>query len=222
MTEKKIGVVFDCDGTLIDSMNVWRELEDDLARRAHATLTKEDTDALTTMTIPECSAYMHEKFGLGESPMDVVAMIDDFMSDYYANRCVARPGALELVRGLHEAGIPMAVASSSPKHLLDLGLAHVGMAHYLEAIVSVDQAGKSKRDPDVYDLARASLGTTRENTWGVEDSLYAVFTLKNAGYRTLAIYDCDMAGSQDDLKREADAFVEMFEGFTAQDFLALS
>ena len=91
---------FDCDGTLIDSMGAWRELEADLARRVGAELDKEDTDALTTMSIPECGAYLHGKFGLGESPEEVVGTIDDFMMDYYANRSVARPGALRFVRGL--------------------------------------------------------------------------------------------------------------------------
>ena len=98
MAGSAFGVIFDCDGTLIDSMGAWRELEADLARRVGAELDKEDTDALTTMSIPECGAYLHGKFGLGESFEEVVGMIDDFMMDYYANRSVARPGALRFVR----------------------------------------------------------------------------------------------------------------------------
>lgn len=222
MAKENIGVVFDCDGTLLDSMDVWRRLEDNLAQRANTQLCKEDTDALTTMTIPECGRYMHGKFGLGDSPEEVERIINEFMMDYYANHATARPGALDLVKGLHAAGVPMAVASSTPKPLLDAGLAHVGMAPYFKAIVSVDQAGKSKRDPDVYDLARESLGTSREETWGFEDALYAVNTLKQAGYRAFAIYDCDMSGTRENLRAAADEFIETFEGFTAEDLLARS
>lgn len=215
----KIGVIFDCDGTLVDSMLAWRELEDELARRAGATLSKQDTDALTTLTIPECGAYMHRKFGLGASGRDVEAMIDEFMADYYAHRSVARPGALEFVRDLDDLGVPLAVASSTPRALLESGLTHVGIAPYLRAIVSVDDAGASKREPAVYDLARESLGTSRAQTWGFEDALYALRTLNCAGYRTCGVYDCDLSGTRADLRAEADLFIDGFEGFTAAEFL---
>ena len=75
MNASRIGVIFDCDGTLLDSMMVWREAESALARRAGVTLTANDTDALTAMTIPECGAFFHERFGLGASGDEVVAMM---------------------------------------------------------------------------------------------------------------------------------------------------
>ena len=66
-------MIFDCDGTLLDSMRVWREAETELARRANVTLSAADTDALTAMTIPECGAFFHERFGLGASGDEVIA-----------------------------------------------------------------------------------------------------------------------------------------------------
>lgn len=214
-----IGVVFDCDGTLIDSMAAWRELEASLARRAGAELTRADTDALTTMTIPECGAYLHGKFGLGASGADVEDMIDEFMLDFYANRAVARPGVMPFVEGLAAAGVPMAVASSTPKALLEAGLTHAGIASYLRAIVSVDDVGKSKREPAVYDRAREALGTARAQTWGFEDALYAVRTLKAAGYRTFGVYDCDTSGTWADLQAEADRAARSFEDVSVAEFL---
>lgn len=217
-----VGVIFDCDGTLVDSMSAWRELEASLGRRAQVELTREDTDLLTTLTIPECGVFFHERCGLGETPQDVVRMIDEFMADYYAHRVCARPGALAFVQALHEQGVPMAVASSTPAELLHLGLDHVGIAPYLKAIVSVDDAGASKREPAVYDLARASLGTERAQTWGFEDALYAVRTLKAAGYRAFGVYDCDESGAYADLTAEADQVIRSFTEIAAEKFLAFS
>ena len=94
----RIGVIFDCDGTLIDSMMVWRETEAGLARRANVTLTAAEIDALTAMTIPECGAFFHERFGLGSSGDEVVAMMDELMLEFYRERALARPGALEFVQ----------------------------------------------------------------------------------------------------------------------------
>lgn len=217
-----IGVIFDCDGTLIDSMAAWRALEEDLAARARREFTREDADALTVRTIPECGQYVHEKFGLGESPAEVERMIDEFMFDFYSTRAELRPGVMAFVEGLAERGVHMTVASSTPKPLLEAGLAHVGMSPFLEAIISVDCVGKSKREPAVYDHARSVMGTELRFTWGFEDALYAVQTLKRAGYPAVGIYDDDLAGTFEDLELHADVAIRSFEDFSVDRFLALA
>jgi len=139
----------------------------------------------------------------------VVRMMDELMLAYYR---VARPreGALEFVREMHARGVRMAVASSIPQEYLQAGLASAGFLPYLDAVVSVDDVGSSKRQPDVYHAARAAMGTAVDNTWGFEDSLYAVRTLKGAGYRTVGLYERDGSGSFDDLQREATLAVRSF------------
>lgn len=216
-----IGVIFDCDGTLIDSMDVWRELEADLARRAGRELTREDSDIITTLNIFESGAYIHEQLGLGANAAEVVGMIESFMMDYYAHRAEPRPGAVAFVRGLAERGIPLAVASSTPKALLDACMEHVGIADCFRAVVSVDDVGSSKREPAVYDHARESLGTPRNRTWVFEDAAYAFRTLNAAGFRTFAIYDNDMAGTRDVLARSAEHLIGSFEELDADAFLKM-
>lgn len=217
-----IGVIFDCDGTLVDSMGVWRELEESLTRRGGFSLSKEDTDTITTLSIPETAAYLHSHFALGSCADEVQAMIDGFMLDYYRHRATARPGALDFVRGLHEAGIPMAVASSTPSELLVAGIRSTGFAPYMEAIVSVDDVGESKRSPAVYDRARQALGTARAHTWGFEDATYAVHTLKEAGYRACGVFDDNRAGTWEDLQAAADFAVASFEELTPGGFMAVA
>ena len=113
-----IGVIFDCDGTLVDSMGAWHEVDRTLAAEAGITLTEADAEAITTMSLPEASAYLHEQCGLGESNEAVLEMIFDRMRAFYANEVEARPGALAFVQALHERGVPMAVASSTPADML--------------------------------------------------------------------------------------------------------
>lgn len=214
-----VGVIFDCDGTLVDSMAAWRALEEDLAARAGCEFTREDADALTVRTIPECGEYVHEKFGLGESPADVERMIDEFMFDFYSTRAELKPGVRAFVEGLAARGVHMSVASSTPKPLLEAGLSHVGLTPFLDAIVSVDCVGKSKREPAVYDHARSIMGTDQRFTWGFEDALYAVQTLKRAGYPVVGIYDDDLAGTFADLQAHADVAIMSFEDLSAKAFL---
>lgn len=220
MDASQIGVIFDCDGTLLDSMRVWRETEAELARRAGVTLSAADTDALTAMTIPECGAFFHERFGLGASGDEVIAMMDELMLAFYRERVLARPGALAFVQGLVERGAHVSVASSSPQSYLQAGLERCGFAPYLDAIVSVDDVGASKREPAVYDRAREAMGTPLATTWGVEDSVYAVRTLNAADYRTLGIYDCDISGTVEELSDAADRFIATFEDLNVETFVS--
>lgn len=219
MPYSHVGVIFDCDGTLVDSMAAWRALEEDLAARAGREFTREDADALTVRTIPECGEYIHEKFGLGESPQDVERAIDEFMFDFYSTRAELRPGVMAFIEGLAAQGVHMTVASSTPKPLLEAGLAHVGVTPYLEAIVSVDCVGKGKREPAVYDHARFIMGTELQFTWGFEDALYAVQTLKRASYPTVGVYDNDLAGTYEDLRAHADLAIRCFTELSAEEFL---
>lgn len=221
-SNEQIGVVFDCDGTLLDSMGFWHSLDQRLAARAGVTLTKEDADYMTAATIAECSAYLHDKFGVGTSAEDVERMIDDEMMSFYQNEAKPKPGALEFVQGLYACGIPMGVASSTPPKLLHVGLDRTGFSQYMQAIYSVDDFNSSKREPLVYDKVREVLGTETANTWGVEDALYAIRTLNSAGYNTLAIYDSEIAGSPSQLESEADRFIMSFADFTADDFLNMA
>lgn len=218
--EEQIGVIFDCDGTLVDSMEAWHEVDRQLCAEAGIALTPQDADAITTMSLEEASAYMHEQCGLGESTEAVMAMIFDRMRAFYANEVEARPGALAFVRALHAREVPLAVASSTSPDMLRACLDRCGFTPYLQAIVSVDDLNTSKREPTVYDHARSFLGTDRAHTWGFEDAAYALDTLRGAGYRTAAIYDNDISGTQGALRERADIYFEDFTQLDADEFLA--
>lgn len=213
-----IGIIFDCDGTLVDSMGAWHEVDRTLAAEAGIQLTPEDTDRITTMSLDEASAYLHS-CGLGASADQVREMIFERMRAFYANEVIARPGALTFVRALHERGVPMAIASSTSPDMLATCVRRCGLEPYMRAVVSVDDLNTSKREPAIYDYARSFLGTDRACTWGFEDATYAIRTLKDAGYHTGAIYDNDISGTREDLYREADFLIASFEDLDADDFL---
>ncbi|MEC4185147.1 HAD family phosphatase [Adlercreutzia sp. R21] len=216
---ESIGVIFDCDGTLVDSMGAWHDVDRMLAAEAGIALTQADAEAITTMSLPEASAYLHEQCGLGNSSEEVLAMIFERMRAFYANEVEARPGALEFVRALHEQGVPMAVASSTPADMLAICVERCGFAPYMKAVVSVDDLQTSKREPAVYDHARSFLGTDRAHTWGFEDAAYALDTLRAAGYRTGAIYDNDISGTREALLARADFLISSWEDLPVADFL---
>lgn len=215
----RIGVIFDCDGTLIDSMDAWRNLEGELGHRAGVELTAEDRQTLCTLNIPESARYFHQRYGLGASSEQVVGMMDEIMLEWYSKHAVARPGALEFIDGLAQRGVVMSVASSSPKPYLQAGLACAGIVPYLAAIVSVEDVNSNKRNPKVYDHTRDLMGTSTLLTWGFEDAVYAIRTLSHAGYGTVGVYDHDLSGTWDQLSSEADLAIRSFEDLSVEAFL---
>ena len=206
-----IGIIFDCDGTLVDSIQGWRGLEHELARLAGESLSESDIELLCTFTIAETANFYHTKFGIGKSDKDVIKLMDDFLLNFYSTKVELRPGAKDFVQCVVDAGIPCAVASSSPQRYLKACFEHVGLQDTFDVVLSTDDLQTSKREPKLYDYAANVLGTTRSNTWGFEDSIYAVHTLKNAGFYCVGVYDRDDSGTYDDLSKNADIAIKGFD-----------
>ena len=219
MTRLMKGAIFDCDGTLIDSAKAWRAVETELFKAVGGRVTDEVARALSPLTIPEAAVYLHDTHGVGADADDVVRMIGEGMLAFYRSKAQPRPGALEFVQALHARGIRCSVASSSPQDFLQAGLACAGFLPYLDAVVSVEDVGASKREPAVFDRACELMGTSPADTWGFEDSIYAIHTLKAAGYRTVGIYERDTSGTFEQLKETADIAVLSFEDLDPSMFL---
>lgn len=212
-------MIFDCDGTLLNSIDAWDRILNGVARDAGIKLTEEDNDLITTLTIPETGVFFHETYGLGNNAEDVVDMIDKGMMGYYSNHARERAGALEFVKSLVKLGVTCSVLSSSPQMYLQAGLKRAGFTDYLYEIVSVDDVGGSKRDPRAFEHTAKLMGSAPENTWVVEDSLYAIQTARDAGFMTIGVYDRDAAGTFEELTETADIAVKNFTELDPQTFV---
>ena len=215
------GVIFDCDGTLMDTMDLWLTMEDEFAARCGHELTQAERDMLRACTLEETARYYHGELGLGSSESDVVAMVEDYAVRYYEQRSTLRPGALAFLEELAHRGIPCAIASSSPHSMLDAGAAHTGIDRFLRAIVSTDDVGISKREPAVYERARELLGNpAHEATWVFEDAAYALRTLAPTRFRTVGIHDKDGAGTYEELGALADVAIRGYADLDLDTFLS--
>ncbi len=193
------GVIFDCDGTLLDSMGMWQNLESKIAQDAGIVLSEEERITLNANTPVQTARYFHEHYGIGESPEEILAYMDDVLEAFYRYEVEPRQGAVELVEELRRRKIHMTIVSSSPGKLLRLGLERVGIYSCFEEVFSSCDMGISKRGPLAIRQAQAKMHTEAEETWGFEDSLYAAEVLVSQRFGAVGIYDTDEAGTIEEL-----------------------
>lgn len=208
----RIGFIFDCDGTLLDTMDAWLCMEDVFAARVGACITPDQRKGLRTMTMPEEAMWLHSMLGIGSSVKELEQEVDDYFMDYYSNQASLKPGAIEIVELLASRGIPCSIVSSSPRAYLEAGLKRTGLFEHFTTVLSTDDVRASKRERRIFDTAAAAMETKPRNTWCVDDAIYAVRTMKNAGYNVIGIHDKESSGTMQQLKHEADIAVEnLFE-----------
>lgn len=151
-------VIFDCDGTLLDSMPAWHALQERFAQRAGIALNPMQLVRLNANTLPETAAFFHRECGLGGSDEEVLNDAHQILLDEYRNVVPARSGAVELVRRLSGEGVKLAVASSSPIDFLQAGLERAGIFDLFDVVASAEDEGRTKADPPVQRECRFQAG----------------------------------------------------------------
>ena len=212
-------VVFDCDGTLLSSMDAWHDMEANLARQVGVRLSNQQIEQLNANTLSQTITFFHNNYGLGNSYDELFADAFALLLANYRERVVARAGAYELTTWLHDQGILLVIASSSPTAFLEAGLHHVGMLDLFDFIVSAEDEGTSKRDPRFFQQITDQLKVSPKDCWGIDDSTYAIRSMRKAGYSTVGIYDSDEAGTFEELKREAKRAVHELRELSYEELL---
>jgi HAD superfamily hydrolase (TIGR01509 family) len=179
-------VVFDLDGLLIQTEELWDEVRAGLARDRGGRYGPEEQRAMMGMSSPEWSRYMHEHVGLPESPDEIAAEVVERMAARYRERLPLIDGAVEAVERLSRRW-PLGVASSSNRPLIDLVLELSGLARLFRATVSSEEVARGKPAPDVYQEACRRLGAATAQAAAVEDSHAGIVSAKAAGMRVIAI-----------------------------------
>ena len=162
-------VVFDMDGVLIDSEQVWDAAREQLVRERDGRWHDQAQREMMGMSSNEWSRYMHDELGLPEPPEEINEEVVHRMSELYRERLPLLPGAREAVRRLAERW-PLGLATSSNRPIIELVLELAGLSERFRATVSSEEVGRGKPAPDVYLEAARRLGVPAERCAAIEDS----------------------------------------------------
>lgn len=179
-------VVFDLDGVLLQSEEVWDSVRERYVRERGGRYDEEVQRAMMGMSAPEWSAYLAEDAGVSGSPEQINNDVVGLMLEAYARELPLLPGAVEVVRRI--AGeFPLALASSSNRAIFEEVLQLAGIADCFAATVSSEEVAQGKPAPDVYLEAARRLGVAAERCAAVEDSHSGIRSAHAAGMRVIAI-----------------------------------
>jgi len=179
-------VVFDMDGVLIQSEEVWDEVRERYVRERGGRYDDEIQRAMMGMSSLEWSRYLHETAGVPEDPATINEEVVARMLDAYREHVPLIEGAVDAVQRL-AARYPLGLASSSNRPLIDTVLDVTGLAPCFKATVSSEEVARGKPAPDVYLEAARRLGVDPTRAAAIEDSHGGIRSAKSAGMRVIAI-----------------------------------
>ena len=210
MKKKFEGAIFDLDGTLLDSLGAWPEIDYRFLGKRGIPLPPDYPHAIKHMHFFEAAEYTISRFSLSERAEDIVAEWLSMVKDYYAHEVELKPYAKDYLKLLSAQGVKMAIATSSRRELFEPALKRLGVAKYFSAAITAEEVGRGKTFPDIYLQAAQKIGVAPQNCAVFEDVLLAVKTAHAAGFYTVAVADACSLREEEELKNNSDEYLHSF------------
>jgi HAD superfamily hydrolase (TIGR01509 family) len=174
-------------------------------------VSKSVLEEITSKSVSQAAVYTVEKLDLNITPEDLIRGILDEASSHYYNTLRLKPYALEFIENMHRHGVKMCVATATNKLFAEAALRRNGVLDYFEFILTNDDVGKDKTEPDIYLKAAEMLSADVSDTTVFEDALHCVKTAKDAGFMVVAVNDATTDHRKNEIIGIADLYILSFE-----------
>lgn len=211
MLNKKKAVLFDLDGTLVDSMWVWSQIDIDYLGSYGFSVPEELQRIVEGMGFTEVAVYFKERFSIPDSIEKIKRIWQEMAMDKYCHSVPVKPGVKSLLPFLKEKGIRMAVASSNDAALIEACLKANGIREYFDAVITACEVKKGKPAPDVYLEAARRLHVLPEECLVFEDIIPGIQAGKNAGMEVCAVHDTYSIPQEKEKRQTADYYITSYE-----------
>lgn len=203
------GAIFDMDGTLLDSMPVWHRLTQNYLKQFNVHITDEDFAACEGFSQPEVADYFlarHPELPLTRETM--LGGMDALITSRYESMAVPKDGVLDFLERMRRQGVKMAIATLTARRHAEKALLDRDMMQYFEFMLTIEDIGVSKREPDIYLAAAERLGLAPADCMVFEDAPYAGVTAHRAGFLLCGLAEPAYAAGEAELRSVSDVFIE--------------
>lgn len=204
------GIIFDADGTLLDSMWMWENLLEKFLEIKGIVTDENVLESVYAFSLIESCRYMKERYHLEETPEEIISEVLLLIKDFYDNDVLLKDGVAEFLEAADAAGIPMVIATSSDKSHIASAMKRLNVDKYFKDILTCAELKTNKREPEIYLRAAEVLGTKPSETAVFEDVLHGLTTAKNAGFKTVAVEDASSIHEKEELLAVSDLYIKDF------------
>ncbi|MBO5093410.1 MAG: HAD family phosphatase [Lachnospiraceae bacterium] len=210
MLRNKEAVIFDMDGSLVDSMWVWKDIDIEYLGRFGLAIPDDLQQKIEGMSFTETAVYFKERFALPDSIEQIKADWNRMAWDSYRTRVMLKPGARGLLDYCRENGIKLGIATSNSRQIVDMVLEERGISGYFDCIMTSCEAKKGKPAPDIYLLTACQLEVEPHKCLVFEDIVFGIQAGKSAGMEVCAVEDAYSSYQWEEKKRLADYHIHDF------------
>jgi len=182
-------MIFDLDGTLLDSLQMWSDLVSRFLRSRGIEPPPGIDDEVKSMTVSEASAYIVRRFSLPMREEEAEQWVSEAAWTAYTEELPLKHGAEQFLRAAKELGIPCALATVTYPALLPALLSRLGIADCFQAVLTAEDFPEGKNEPNMYLAAAEKLHAAPQETLVFEDALYAAKTAQSAGFTVIGMRD---------------------------------
>ncbi len=204
-------IIFDMDGTLVESMESWDNAGSDYLLSIGVTPKPNLNEELRTMSMKDAGSFLISEYNLSFTPEEIYKSISNMMKEFYVNKVELKSGVLPFLEEMKNRNVKMCVATATPKLLAIKALERCNILSYFDNVFSCEEVGKSKNYPEIFNLAYSTFDFPHENICVFEDAPYAAKTAKSLGFKVVGLYDFYYREIQDELKSYSDIYVNTFK-----------
>lgn len=206
--ENKAAVLFDLDGTLVDSMWMWKEIDIEFLGRFGYDCPNDMEREIEGMSFSETAVYFKKRFALPMTLDEIKACWITMSIDKYRNEVTLKPGALEFLKYCRENRIKTGIATSNGRDMVDAVLESLKIAPYFQVVTTACEVASGKPEPDIYLEVARRLSVTPSSCLVFEDVPAGIMAGKRAGMTVLAVEDEFSKNLEPEKKQLADGFIQ--------------
>lgn len=204
-------IIFDLDGTLIDSMPVWRSTGKTYLENHRLPVPENLMSILKKQTLPQTAEFFRTELGATQSVKEICDEVISYVSEQYAHHIPLKEHVKAYLEKEKQNGTKMCILTASEAGYIHLALERLDILQYFDFVATCTEVGCGKDKPDVFRMMMEKLGGSVENTVVFEDAYYAMKSAKALGLQVYAIADASAMRETDKIKEIADFYIHDYQ-----------
>ncbi len=202
------GLIFDLDGTLIDSMNVWTEIDAEFLKEYEIDFPENFYEDIKDLSFADTAFYFADKLKIPMTPKEIMDKFNAMAREKYEKTVPLKKGVYDFIMQEKKKGTKLCVATANNKELAVLALKRLGIYDAMDFVLTCDEISAGKGTPEIYIKSAEKMELDISETAVFEDVLIAVDSAKSAGFYVVGVSEETASDDREKIKEKCDLFIE--------------